>query len=132
MVQDTVTPIGIVVATLMLVMGCSMLFSTRNWLKLLDDYTGHPQRMLMPGLAMTVFGLIVVFNHNIWERGWLVVITVAGWLVLIKGLAFLFGPKLIELHRVFSPGIIKVSMRTGGTGLILISIMLLLVLTGRA
>lgn len=132
MVQDMVTPTGIVVATLMLVMGCSMLFSTRNWLKLLDDYTEHPQRMLMPGLAMTVFGLVVVFNHNVWAGGWVVLVTVAGWLVLVKGLAFLFGPRLIEHHRILSPTVIKASMRAGGVSLILISIMLLLVLTGRA
>jgi hypothetical protein len=124
--------VGFVVAVLMLVMGFSMLLSTSNWLRLLDNYSEQPQRMLMPGLAMTVFGLVVVFNHNVWTGGWPVVITVAGWLVMLKGLAFLFGPNLVRLHRVFPPGFIKIAIQAGGAGLLVISFMLLLVLSGRA
>jgi hypothetical protein len=74
----------------------------------------------------------VVFNHNLWEGGWLIAVSVAGWLILIKGLTFLLSPDVVLIHRRFSQNTVKMAMRFGGAVLILLSIMLLLTLTGRA
>lgn len=132
MEHETTMPVAIVTSALLLVLGCSMLFATRNWLALIAEYAEQPHRLLIPGLATLVFGLIVVFNHNIWSGGWQVAITVAGWLILLKGLTFLFSPEVVKLHARFPQSVAKMSMRIGGVVLILLSIMLLLTLTGRA
>ena len=129
---ETTLPVAIVTATILLVLGCSMLFATRGWLSLLAEYSEHPHRLLMPGLGAVVFGLIVVFNHNVWTGGWPVVITVSGWLILLKGLSFMFSPGVVRLQGLFPPAVVKMVMRVGGVVLILLSIMLLLTLTGRA
>lgn len=132
MEYEATYPVAIITSALLLVLGCSMLFATRAWLALLDEYDENPHRMLIPGLATAVFGLIVVFNHNIWVRGWLVVVTVAGWLFLVKGLTFLLGPRIVQIHARFPRPVVKMAMRVGGVVLILLSLMLLLTLTGRA
>lgn len=131
MQHEATLPVAIVTSTLLLVLGCSMLFATRGWLKLIQEYSEHPYRLLLPGLATVVFGLIVVFNHNIWTGGWVVVVTVAGWLILIKGLVFLFSPRIVRIHELFPQAMLKMAMRVGGVVLILLSIMLLLTLTGQ-
>ena len=132
MAYEPTLPVAIMTSALLLVLGCSMLFATRGWLALMAEYSEHPQRMLSPGLAMVVYGLIVVFTHNLWTGGWPVVVTVAGWLILIKGLTFMFSPEVVRIHGRFSKAVVKMTMRIGGVVLILLSIMLLLTFTGRA
>lgn len=132
MVNDVTFPIAIVTAALMLILGCSMLFATRSWLALLTEFTSAPHRLLVPGLAAVVFGLIVVFNHNIWEKNWEVAITIAGWLILGKGLTFLLIPDIVDLHSRFPESVVKMVMRVGGTAIILVSLKVLLIITGQA
>ena len=132
MVNDVTFPIAIVTASLMLILGCSMLFATRSWIGLLNELSEQPHRLLVPGLAAVVFGLIVVFNHNTWERSWEVAITIAGWLILIKGLSFLLVPDIVNLHSKFPESATKMVMRVGGTVIILISLRVLLIITGQA
>lgn len=129
---EATLPVAIITSALLLVLGCSMLFATRNWLSLMAEYSERPHRLLIPGLAAVAFGLVVVFNHNVWTGGWVVVVSVAGWLILLKGLTFLFSPEAVRIHARFPQSVIKMSMRVGGVVLILLSIMLLLTLTGRA
>lgn len=131
MEYEATYPIAIITSALLLVLGCSMLFATRAWLALLAEYTEYPHRLLIPGLATAVFGLIVVFNHNIWTGGWALVVSVAGWLFLIKGLTFLLSPSVVQIHARFPKAVVKMAMRVGGVVLILLSLMLLLTLTGR-
>lgn len=132
MEYESTLPVAIITSALLLVLGCSMVFATRSWLALMAEYADHPHRMLVPGLAAAVYGLVVVFNHNLWEGGWLIAVSVAGWLILIKGLTFLLSPDVVLIHRRFSQNTVKMAMRFGGAVLILLSIMLLLTLTGRA
>jgi hypothetical protein len=49
-----------------------------------------PTTMFVLGLLALVAGLAMVLGHNIWSGGVLpVVVTIIGWLALIKGLLFL-------------------------------------------
>lgn len=52
-----------------------------------------PSMMLVLGVFTLVAGLAMVLAHNIWSSGALaVVVTLIGWLTLIKGLLFLLLP----------------------------------------
>lgn len=131
MQHDVTLPVAIITSALLLVLGWSLLFATRGWLSLISEYSERPHRLLMPGLAMTAYGLVVVFNHNIWSGGWMVVITVTGWLIFLKGLTFLLNPGIVKIHQRFPQTVEKMLMRVGGVILILLGLMLLLILTGR-
>ena len=53
----------------------------------------NPSMMLMLGIIAVAAGLAMVLAHNIWRGGAMpVVVTLVGWLALIKGLLFLFLP----------------------------------------
>lgn len=118
-------------AALLLILGCSLLFATRSWMALISDISDRPHRLLIPGLAAMMYGLIVVFKHNIWIKDWEVVVTIAGWLILVKGLSFLFIPDIVSIHRKFPESMTKMALRVGGSALLLLSIMVLLTVTGR-
>jgi vacuolar-type H+-ATPase subunit I/STV1 len=59
----------------------------------LDSVTAllhNPPMLLLLGVFTTAAGLAMVLAHNIWSGGALaVIVTVAGWLALIKGMLFL-------------------------------------------
>jgi len=60
-----------------------------------------PAMMFMLGLLTLVAGLAMVLAHNIWSGGALpVVVTIVGWLALIKGVMFLllFSADASELY----------------------------------
>ncbi len=49
--------------------------------------------VLILGLVLVAAGVAMILSHNVWSGGALpVIVTVVGWLTLIKGLLFLFLP----------------------------------------
>ena len=57
----------------------------------------NPSMMLIVGIITLAAGLAVVLAHNIWSGGALaVVVTLVGWMALIKSLFFLFLPPEME------------------------------------
>lgn len=53
---------------------------------------GHAGSMAVAGFIALILGLIVVIIHPVWGSSWQIVISVLGWLMLIKGLVRLFFP----------------------------------------
>jgi hypothetical protein len=57
----------------------------------------NPSMIFIVGIITLAGGLAMVLAHNIWSGGALaVVVTLVGWIALIKGLFFLFLPSEVE------------------------------------
>jgi vacuolar-type H+-ATPase subunit I/STV1 len=57
----------------------------------------NPSMMLILGVITLAAGLAMVLAHNIWSGGALtVIVTLVGWMALIKSLFFLFLPHEME------------------------------------
>ena len=57
----------------------------------------NPSMMLILGVITLAAGLAMVLAHNIWSGGTLVVVvTLVGWMALVKSLFFLFLPPEME------------------------------------
>jgi len=55
----------------------------------------NPSMVFVLGVVMLAAGLAMVLAHNIWSGGALVVVvTLVGWMTLIKSLVFLFLPEM--------------------------------------
>lgn len=52
--------------------------------------TSTPNRTFITGVCSLIFGLVVVLLHNVWEWDWRVLITLIGWLSLIKGVVRIY------------------------------------------
>lgn len=52
--------------------------------------------MFILGIFTLVAGLAMVLEHNIWSGAPAVIVTLLGWITLIKGLMFLFLPAAAE------------------------------------
>jgi putative exporter of polyketide antibiotics len=56
-----------------------------------------PSMIFVLGAITLIAGLAMFLTHNIWSRGALaVIVTLVGWITLIKSLSFLFLPPQIE------------------------------------
>ena len=69
----------------------------------------NPAMMMIFGVFILLMGLAMIVSHNIWH-GWPILITVIGYLITIKGVAFLFFPHF-SVHSFLIGGKIIYSFR---------------------
>ena len=56
----------------------------------------NDSNLFLWGIVAFVLGSAMVLNYNAWDSNWTVIITILGWLSLLKGLFLLFFPNLIK------------------------------------
>ena len=67
-----------------------MMFHKQAVVEMVTGLLRNPPEMFLTGVLTLVAGLAMVLAHNIWSGGVLpVVVTIMGWLTLIKGFMFL-------------------------------------------
>jgi len=103
-----------VVPLFMLVLGLSYLLATDHWIKLVKEILGAPHRFLVAALGLLSAGLVIVVAHNWWQPSLGVVVTVFGWVLVLKGVAFLLFPQVGGKFAGWPEGLMKTSVRVGG------------------
>ncbi len=61
----------------------------RRALSLMED----DAYLFFGGVANFVIGIAMVLAHNVWVKDWQVIVTILGWIALLKALAMLFLPE---------------------------------------
>ena len=72
-------------------------FSRDYYRRLSVDMYKNAGLSYMMGFITVVVGFLIVHYHNLWGRDWTVLITIMGWLTLIKGVLIMAFPKFIQL-----------------------------------
>ncbi len=73
-------------------MGLGGLFSKGSYKRLIEGFVDSPALLFLTGLMALILGFVLVVYHNVWVMGWTVIITIFGWLSLIKGMMILTFP----------------------------------------
>ena len=60
-----------------------------------SDFVERPAVLYLGGMMPLIVGYLIVAFHNTWTADLSVIITVLGWLALIKGVLILVKPKLM-------------------------------------
>lgn len=60
--------------------------------EVVDSFLKNSGLMYFSGSLLVFFGLLLVLSHNVWQFNWRVIITLLGYLMLLKGLMRLFFP----------------------------------------
>jgi uncharacterized membrane protein YfcA len=95
-----------IIGLLLLSIGVSMLFQKKVFMNVLSDITENRTTLFMVGVVLLLCGLAIVLTHNIWNAGFLpLVVTLAGWALILRGLSSMFLPgdsiaRLIRLLKV--------------------------------
>ena len=78
-----------------IVVGIGILINPGFYKKLFEDFVENAAVLYLGGaMALTVGYLILAF-HNTWTKDLSVIITIFGWLALIKGIVILIRPQLM-------------------------------------
>ena len=81
-----------VLGVVYLAAGLGMLLNGDYYKKAMHAMVKDGGMMYLGGFMALVMGFFMVTYHNVWE-GWPILVTLIGWLALIKGLALLIFPQ---------------------------------------
>ena len=71
-------------------------FSPDYYRRLYRDMYKNAALTYMMGFIAILVGFLIVNYHNSWGRDWTVLITITGWLALIKGVLIMVFPKFFQ------------------------------------
>jgi uncharacterized protein YjeT (DUF2065 family) len=110
--METSVFIAKLLSLMYVVVGLGMLFSGAYYKKALSEMLKQSGFMYLGGLMALFIGFLIVFFHNVWE-GWPILITLVGWLALLKGVVLLVFPKAMmkwagSMYKSLNPSAIGV------------------------
>lgn len=75
-----------------ILIGIGLIFNQKVFRQIMEDFLKNPALVFVTGLITFVTGLAIVLFHNIWIADWRVMITLFGWIALIKGVWLIVLP----------------------------------------
>lgn len=99
-----------IIGLILTLVALTLLLNRKNIYLLFDIYK-NPGAVFLTGLLEIFLGITFVLNHNIWTRDYRTVITIIGWMLLLRGLGRTFFPSRIpkllkkfrQMHAFFTP-----------------------------
>ncbi len=80
----------------LIVAGIFIIFKGKSIPHLLRDFFDHPAVSYLTGIILLFLSSMYLIQFNIWDGTWKTIITVFVWLILIKGLVYIFAPKMLS------------------------------------
>ena len=90
-----------VLAIYLMVSGLMLLVRGKTLPIMLKDFFEHPAVVYLTGVILLFLSSMFLLQNNIWDGTWRTVVTIFGWMVFMKGLAYIFIPE--KLHQSESP-----------------------------
>jgi len=78
-----------------LAVGVGILLNPQYYKKMFTDFKTSLAVMYLGGIFAFAIGFLLITFHNIWVKDISVIITIIGWMALIKGISILVLPKLM-------------------------------------
>jgi hypothetical protein len=71
-------------------------FSADYYRKIADDLFSNFALIYVTGFITVIIGFLIVTYHNRWAKSWIVVITILGWLAMLKGICLIALPQFVH------------------------------------
>lgn len=71
-------------------------FGADHYRKIADDLFSNAGLTYFAGFITVIIGLLIVTYHNRWTKNWTVLITILGWLALVKGIFLIALPQFVQ------------------------------------
>ncbi|NQT22823.1 MAG: hypothetical protein HQ579_05205 [Candidatus Omnitrophica bacterium] len=78
-----------------LILGVGLLFNRKVFQQVMGDFCKNMALVFLGGIFALVIGVVIILKHNIWVANWTVLITLIGWLGLIKGIWIIVFPNTV-------------------------------------
>jgi hypothetical protein len=73
-----------------------MLTEGEGYSSLLKEFIGSRALIFVTGGLALLAGLAVVNAHNLWVPDWRVIVTILGWLLIVRGISNLVFPAVVQ------------------------------------
>jgi len=83
-------------ALMYLSLGVGMLVNRDHYDRLFKAVSEHTPALYFGGILALLFGYFIVSFHNLWVNDWRVVVTIFGWIGLVKGVSLLAIPNTMK------------------------------------
>jgi hypothetical protein len=77
-------------------MAMGLLMEGETYSSLLKEFIGSRALIFLTGALALVAGLAIVNAHNLWVPDWRVIVTVLGWLLIVRGVLNLLFPVAMQ------------------------------------
>ena len=93
--MDKAMWLAAVFGPLLTIMGLWMLLYSENLIKVMTSIKNTPGCFFMMGMINMLIGLVIVNMYNVWMWHPAVLVSLLGWVLLIRGILILYIPQLI-------------------------------------
>jgi hypothetical protein len=84
----------------LLIIGIGMIaglfVEAESYSSLMKEFIGSRALIFITGVLALLAGLAIVNAHNLWVPDWRVVVTVLGWLFILRGIMNLVSPAVVQ------------------------------------
>ncbi len=85
-----------ILAVYLVVSGLFLIVKGKTIPHLLQDFFSHPAVVYLTGIILIFLSSMYLIQYNIWDGSWKSLITVFAWIIMLKGLAYIFAPKMLN------------------------------------
>ena len=71
-----------------------VLINTAIYRRMVEEFTESPALRYLGGILALLFGLFILNFNNAWTTDWTVIITIIGWLSVVKGVLLIVFPNV--------------------------------------
>ncbi|VAW80823.1 hypothetical protein MNBD_GAMMA12-2403 [hydrothermal vent metagenome] len=100
-------------AIFLLVLGLSYLINPSGWVLYAKMLQKQPQQFFSLFILILLLGSTIVVSHNVWVASPIVIVTLLGWIMLIKGVMLLLFPKLFVLLKLSDQILLNIIFTNG-------------------
>ncbi|MCK4818514.1 hypothetical protein KA005_22280, partial [bacterium] len=79
-----------------LIIGTGFVFNRKAFQQVMEDFCKNAALVFYGGILALVVGVVIILTHNVWVADWTVIITIIGWLGLIKGIWIIVFPNTVS------------------------------------
>jgi hypothetical protein len=90
-----------IIAVIYLSFGFGLLFNSNFYRNEIPKLLDNAAYLLLIGINAIIVGVLITQYHNHWVKNWTVIITIIGWIALIKGIFLLAFPKIMKFYKPF-------------------------------
>ncbi len=85
-----------ILAIYLIISGFFLIFKRKDVPHLLKDFFDHPATTYLTGVILIFLSSMYLIQYNIWDGTWKTLVTIFAWMVGLKGLTYIFAPKLLS------------------------------------
>lgn len=78
-----------------LILGISMFINVARVKSVVEDLSDNTPLLFFSGSIALIFGTLIVVVNNIWSADWRIVVTLVGWIILVKGVMRVLFPQMV-------------------------------------